>query len=103
VVIVADDPSPIKVPHGAVSDINDVASIMPRGGLGVGGATGIGHSRTYVIEDKYNAFVNPVKIFAAAIVDLLYDGAKIAQEVIDEYEPRVSKEGYMDYWHDILN
>jgi len=102
VVIVADDPSPIKVPHGAVSDINDVASIMPRGGLGVGGATGIGHSRTYVIEDKYNAFVNPVKIFAAAIVDLLYDGAKIAQEVIDEYEPRVSKEGYMDYWRDIL-
>ena len=102
IVIGTANPSPVRVPHGAVSDINDVANIMPKASFGVGGAVGVGHSRTYVIEDGYNAFVNPVKLYAACIVDLLWDGAKLAMNIIEEYEPQVSKEGYMDYWKEIL-
>ena len=36
------------------------------------------------------------------IVDLLWDGAKLAKEIISEYQPQVTKEGYMDHWKDIL-
>ena len=96
------NPSPVRVPHGAVSDINDVANILPKASFGVGGAVGVGHSRSYVVEDGYNAFVNPVKMYAACIVDLLWGGAVEARRVIDEYEPQVSKTGYMDYWREIL-
>jgi amidohydrolase len=102
IVIGTDDPSPIKVPHGAVSDINDVANIMPKASFRVGGAVGVGHSRSYQIEDKYNAYVNPTKLYVGMISDLLWNGAKLAREVIDEYQPQVLKEGYIDHWKDIL-
>jgi len=67
----------------------------------VGGAVGVGHSRSYRIEDKYNAYVNPVKLYAAMIFDLLWDDAGLAETVIDEYRPQVSKKGYMDHWRSI--
>jgi amidohydrolase len=101
-VIGTENPSPIKVPHGAVSDINDVANLMPKASFGVGGAVGVGHSRSYNIEDKYNAFVNPTKLYVSIIFDLLWDGAKLATKIIDEYEPQVRKTSYMDFWKDIL-
>jgi len=96
------DPSPIRTPHGAVSDINDVANIMPKASFGVGGATGVGHSRSYSIIDKYVAYVMPVKLYAGMVFDLLWDGAKLARQVTEEYEPQVTKSGYMAYWKDIL-
>ena len=96
------NPSPIRTPHGAVSDINDVASIMPKASFGVGGAIGVGHSRSYSIVDPYAAYVMPAKLYAGMVLDLLWDGAKLARQVIDEYEPEVQKSGYMDYWKDIL-
>ena len=102
VMIGSDDPSPIKTPHGAVSDINDVANIMPKASFGVGGAIGVGHSRSYEIGDKYAAYVMPVKLYCAVIIDMLWDGAKLAKQVIDEYKPEVEKSKYMDYWKDIL-
>jgi metal-dependent amidase/aminoacylase/carboxypeptidase family protein len=61
-----------------------------------------GHSREYVMTDKYNAYIAPCKIYAGALIDLLWDGGKVAQKVLDEYEPVVAKDKYMDYWHDIL-
>jgi amidohydrolase len=102
IIIGTDIPSPIRTPHGAVSDLNDVANIMPRASFGVGGAVGIGHSRSYSIVDKYAAYVMPVKLYAGMISDLLWDGAKLAKVVIEEYEPQVEKSRYMDYWKDIL-
>ena len=98
----SEDVSPVRVPHGAVSDINDVANIMPKASFGVGGAIGVGHSRSYKIEDEYNAYVNPVKLYVGMIVDLLWDKAKLAKEIIRDYKPQVRKEGYMEYWRDIL-
>ena len=95
-------PGPIKVPGGGVSDSNDMLSIMPHCGLGVGGAAGRGHSREYVMTDKYNAYVAPCKIYAGALIDLLWNGGKVAQKVLDEHEPVVAKDKYMDYWRDIL-
>ena len=51
---------------------------------------------------SYAAHVMPVKLYAGMIFDLLWDGAKLARRVIDEYEPQVEKAGYLDYWRDIL-
>ncbi len=102
IVVGTANPSPIRTPHGAVSDINDVANIMPKASFGVGGATGVGHSRNYYVVDKYVAYVMPVKLYTGMIFDLLWDGAKLARQVIDEYEPQVERSGYMKYWKDIL-
>jgi hypothetical protein len=41
-------------------------------------------------------------MYVGMIFDLLWDGAKLAGQVIDEYQPQVPKEGYMDHWKDIL-
>ena len=92
----------VRVPMGAVADSADVASIIPHGGLGVSGSEGRGHSREYRIVDRYNAYVVPAKIYAMAIVDLLFDGASAARRVISDYTPVVAKGDYMAYWEDIL-
>jgi len=102
IVVGTANPSPIRTPHGAVSDINDVANLMPKASFGVGGAIGVGHSRSYSIVDKYTAYVMPVKLYTGMIFDLLWDGARLAREVIDQYEPQVKRSGYMKYWKDIL-
>jgi amidohydrolase len=101
-VIGSDYPSPVRVPHGAVSDINDVANLMPKASFGVGGAVGVGHSRSYYVEDKYNAYVNPTKMYVGMIFDLLWNGATLATKIIDEYHPQVKKTSYMKYWKNIL-
>jgi metal-dependent amidase/aminoacylase/carboxypeptidase family protein len=97
----SDDP--IRVPTGVVADTRDVANIIPLAGLGVSGIRGRGHSREYYIGDKENAFVNPAKIYAMTIIDLLYEGAVAAKRVIDEYKPMVLKEKYVDHWKDIIS
>ena len=79
-----------------------MASIMPKASFGVGGAEGVGHSRRYSIVDTYTAYVMPTKLYSGIIFDLLWDGAKLAKRVIDEYEPVVQKSDYMGYWQDIL-
>jgi len=98
----SDDPSPVRVPLGGVTDINDVASLMPNASFGVGGAVGVMHGRNFSVKDEYNAFVNPVKLYCICLVDLLWDGASVAKAIIEDYKPDIAKNGYMDYWMDIL-
>ena len=36
------------------------------------------------------------------IFDLLWDDAKLANEILSEYRPQVAKEECMDHWRDVL-
>jgi len=62
-----------------------------------GGAVGLGHGADYMIADAERAVVNPAKIMAMTVVDLLADGAGAAREVLAAARPPMTREGYLAY------
>ncbi|MEA3408421.1 MAG: amidohydrolase [Chloroflexota bacterium] len=83
------------------TDMGDVSHIMPAIEAQAGGACGVGHGADYTICDEEVAYVLPAKAAAMTIVDLLANDAKGAQEVIDDFEPPMSKESYLSFVRDL--
>lgn len=86
------------VGHRAGStDMGDISHIMPAIHPYVGGATGIGHGSNYLIEDYNLAVIVASKALALTVVDLLADGAALAQNVLKDYKPAMSREEYLRF------
>lgn len=82
--------------HGTGStDLGDVSHIMPAISGFSGGAIGIGHGADYLIEDYQLAVINPAKVMAMMVIDLLADGAVKGREVLIKSKPRLTKEQYL--------
>ena len=62
--------------------------------------TGPGHSKSYIISDYETAVINPAKIMAMAVVDLLADGAKRAKEVKSSHKAAMSRSAYLRFQRD---
>ena len=62
-----------------------------------GGAEGALHSKDYRITDEYKLHVMPAKMMAITAYRLLKDGAAEAKKIMDEFEPVMTKEAYMEY------
>jgi len=83
--------------HGTGStDMGDVSCIMPAIHPYAGGVTGISHGNDYLIDDYQLAVINPAKMMAMTVVDLLADGAARAKEVLARSKPRMTKKEYLD-------
>lgn len=90
--------------HGTGStDMGDVSHIMPAIHPFAGGATGISHGNDYLIEDYQLAVINPAKVMAMTVVDLLADGAVKAKEVLAKFKPQMTKQEYLDTMEGLLN
>jgi len=63
----------------------------------MGGARGTGHSADYEIVDKHLAYVMPARAMAAMVVDLLWDRAAGAGEVIAGALPGMTRQSYVDF------
>jgi amidohydrolase len=82
--------------HGTGStDMGDLAQIMPVVQPHVAGATGIGHGADYRIADYDQAVISPAKLMAASVIDLLADGASLAQKVRREYRAPMTRDQYL--------
>lgn len=91
-------------PIQASSDAGDLSAIMPMVQLSASGFKGGFHSRDFDILDEDMAFVVPAKTMAMSIIDLLYDGAKTALDVKENYTPSYkSKEEYLSFWRNFLD
>lgn len=77
------------------SDIGDVSQIMPTIHPYCGGATGTSHGSDYLIRDYDAAVINPAKVMAMTIIDLLADGAKEAREILARSKPPMTREEYL--------
>jgi amidohydrolase len=89
--IVADDQT-----GGGSTDMGDLGMIMPVIHPYVNSATGVGHGHDYLIDDYSRAVVAPAKVMAATVMDLLSDGAQLAREALDEAEPPMTAEEYVE-------
>jgi len=89
--------------HGTGStDMGDVSSIMPAIHPYAGGVSGISHGNDYLISDPQLAIINPAKIMAMTVVDLLAEGATEAKNILAKNKPRMTKQEYLDTMNSLL-
>jgi amidohydrolase len=79
------------------TDMGDICHIMPAIHPYIGGAEGSGHSADWRIVDPDMAYLTPAKVLAMTAVDLFYDNAQKAKEILDKSKPRMTKEEYLQY------
>ena len=84
------------------TDMGDITHIMPGIHPSIGGIQGRAHARDYVMIDPYMACVVPAKVMAMTAVDLLWDDAAAAKEIMKDFKPVMSKEEYFKMWEQLL-
>jgi hypothetical protein len=76
------------------TDIGDLSHLMPVIQPRVGGFTGNLHAADFGAADETLAYINPAKIMAMTVIDLLSDGAAKALSVKAAFKPKMTKEEY---------
>ena len=76
------------------TDMGDFSCIMPTTSLGMAGTEGAGHSRDLKIIDPVKQYIVPAKAIAVTVIDLLYDGAKQATQVLENFTPTIERTEY---------
>ncbi|MGE5654811.1 MAG: amidohydrolase [Bacillota bacterium] len=88
--------------HGAGStDMADVEHVVPGIHPYIGGALGRGHSEDYQIGDPELAYITSSKALAMTVVDLLWDGGKLAKEIKADFVPKYTKDTYLAMWREL--
>ena len=83
--------------RGGSTDMGDLSHIIPVCHPYVSGAVGPGHSKEYLITDYEAAVVNPAKVMAMVVIDLLADGAAKGKEVVSNHRPAMKKSDYLRF------
>ena len=78
-------------------DFGDVSHLMPTLHPMFGGVSGALHTRNYKIVDEEFAYLAPAKAMALTIVDLLFDDAKCAKDILRDFKPVMTKEEYLKF------
>jgi len=85
--------------RGSSTDAGDLASIRPTIHPNFGGACGSPHTNEFDICDEYLAYVQPAKVAAMTVIDLLFDGAAEGKRIKESFIPMfVGKEEYCDFF-----
>ena len=79
------------------TDMGDISHVMPTLHPYMGGASGSGHGADFGIADPKLAYIEPAKQLALMAVDMLWDDAKAAKEIIAGFKPRMTKEAYLTF------
>ena len=77
------------------TDMGDISQLMPAIHPYVGGATGLGHGATYVVEDYNLAVITAAKAMAATVVDALADGAAKGGKIVAQHRPEMTRQEYL--------
>ena len=78
------------------SDVGDLSYIIPTIQPTMGGFFGKLHAEDFAVADKDLAYINPAKLMALTVIDLLCDGAEGALEIKRNFKPRLTKEEYIN-------
>jgi len=78
-------------------DFGDVSHLMPTLHPMIGGIKGSLHTREFKITDEELAYIVPAKAMAMTVVDLLFDKAKAANEILADFKPVMTKDEYLEF------
>jgi amidohydrolase len=79
------------------TDMGDIAHLMPVIHPYVASARGKTHGADFHIHEPQHAYLTPAKLLAMTAIDLLYDEAAQAKEIIGEFKPAMSKADYLTF------
>lgn len=77
-------------------DFGDISHLMPALHPFFGGVEGDLHTRNFKTTDQEAAVILPIKSLAMTIVELLYQKAEIANEIIANFEAPLNKKEYLE-------
>lgn len=79
----------------ASTDMGDVSHLIPVIHPFIGGTDGLLHTENFKVIDFKAAVLLPAKAFAMTLIDLLYDDAAEAKEILANFKPILTKEEYI--------
>lgn len=82
-------------------DMGDVGYLIPQVHPMLGGIEGNLHERSFKIVDEQMVYANPAKLVCMTIIDLLENNAELAKEIIKDFKPKLTKQGYIDLLNDM--
>lgn len=85
------------------SDIGDLSHLIPTIQPSIGGFSEALHSKEFTVSNKSYAYLKPVEILTKTIAELLYDDAKVAENVKRSFVPKMTKNEYIDYLNEKEN
>ena len=80
---------------GGSTDMGDMSQLMPIIHPSVHSTSGDGHGIDYVVTDYNAAVITAAKAMALTVVDLLHGNAEKGKEVVDKFEPMLTKDAYL--------
>jgi amidohydrolase len=80
---------------GGSTDMGDMSQLMPTIHPYVNSAEGDGHGIDYLVTDYDAAVLTAAKAMALTVVDLLHENAEKGKEVVDKFEPMLTKDAYL--------
>lgn len=96
-----DEEKILKDCHSFASgDMGDLSYLLPTVQIGVSGFSGRIHGNDFRTDDEYLAYELPIKYFAETVLDLLENNAKKANEILSNYEPRLTFDQYINLLND---
>ncbi|MEC9002840.1 MAG: amidohydrolase [Planctomycetota bacterium] len=87
---------------GGSTDAGDLSQIMPVLHPMMTGAAGTHHQVDWCIADHEAGYVAPAKTMAMMAVDLLAGDGSQAREVLDRFDPAMTKDQYLDRQHAVF-
>jgi amidohydrolase len=83
------------------TDMGDLGHVMPVLHPFAAGVSGTNHGADFAVDDYDAAAVTPAKAMALTVVDLLSNHAARAREVQDQFKPRFTRAGYVEFMRGI--
>ena len=81
--------------NSASTDMGDITHLLPGIHPFIGGFQGNLHGNNFEITDEDMAYILPAKLYALTVIDLLADEAKLANKIVQEFTPALTKEEYL--------
>lgn len=79
------------------TDMGDLAQLMPVIHPYVVAAEGRAHAADWHINEPQHGYLTPAKLLAMTAIDLLYGDAAPAKEILANFAPAMTKEGYLAF------
>ncbi len=94
-------PYEVKIHHGVdmvgSTDIGDLSHLIPVIQPTLGGYIGNLHALEFGVSDKEFAYLGAAKTMAMSVIDLLFDEAKEALRIKNNFTPLMTKEEYLNF------
>jgi amidohydrolase len=79
------------------TDMGDIAHLIPVIHPYVASARGKTHGADFRITEPEHAYLTPAKLLAMTAIDLLYDDAAPAREILGDFRPAMTKAEYLTF------